>query len=67
MASFIQTGDPNTHKLTPESVVGVPEIDQQASTQLQFLVTKTEMRQGRVDMLRERCDFWLGRAERVPF
>jgi carboxylesterase type B len=62
MASFVQTGDPNTHKVTEESVVGVPEI----GSGEQFLVTAEGLKQGRVGLLEERCGFWLSVAGRVP-
>jgi hypothetical protein len=62
MASFVQTGDPNTHKVTEESVVGVPEI----GSGEQFLVTAEGLKQGRVGLLEERCGLWLSVAGRVP-
>jgi len=67
MASFVQTGDPNSHKLTNGSVTGVPPI----SEGKQFLVTKGEggkagIRQGGVDLLKRRCDFWLEKEFKVP-
>jgi carboxylesterase type B len=62
MASFVQTGDPNAHKVTNASVVGVPGVE----TEKQFLVTSGGLRQGDLGMLEERCGFWLGVAGRVP-
>ncbi|KAI8937745.1 hypothetical protein NX059_005445 [Plenodomus lindquistii] len=62
MASFIQTGDPNAHKITNASVPGVPEVQ----SGKQFLVTGTGIRTGGIGMLEERCAFWLRRAGRVP-
>lgn len=62
MASFVQTGDPNAHKVTNASVVGVPDIE----SGTQFLVTSGGLKQGETGMLAERCDFWLSVAGRVP-
>ncbi|KAF2867908.1 Alpha/Beta hydrolase protein [Massariosphaeria phaeospora] len=62
MASFVQTGDPNTHKITNESVVGVPRV----SEGKQFVVRKNEVGEERADMLEKRCDFWLEISGRVP-
>lgn len=62
LASFVQTGDPNAHKVTNASVSGVPEI----RTGRQFLVTAEGLREGPVDMLEKRCAFWLEVADRVP-
>ncbi|KAF2032177.1 alpha/beta-hydrolase [Setomelanomma holmii] len=62
LASFVQAGDPNAHKVTNASVVGVPEI----GSGEQFLVTAQGLKQGPVAQLEERCRFWLGVARRVP-
>ncbi|KNG47360.1 carboxylesterase [Stemphylium lycopersici] len=62
MASFVQTGDPNAHKVTNGSVAGVPGIEEDS----QFLVTASGLRQGGIALLEERCAFWAGVAERVP-
>ncbi|CAO2657585.1 Nn.00g037110.m01.CDS01 [Neocucurbitaria sp. VM-36] len=62
MASFIQTGDPNAHKVTNGSVAGVPDVEDGE----QFLVTAQGVKTGGIQMLEERCAFWLGVAERVP-
>lgn len=62
MASFVQTGDPDAHKVTGEDVVGVPGVE----SGRQFLVTSQGLRQGGLGMLEERCAFWLGVAGRVP-
>lgn len=62
MASFVQTGDPNAHKVTNASVVGVPGVE----SGRQFLVTSSGLRQGSVRMLEERCACWMRIAERVP-
>ncbi|KAH8723995.1 Alpha/Beta hydrolase protein [Phaeosphaeriaceae sp. PMI808] len=61
MASFVQTGDPNAHKVTNASVVGVPGVE----SGKQFLITSKGVKQGGIDLLKERCSFWLGVAERV--
>ena len=62
MASFIQTGDPNAHKVTNATVAGVPGIEEDS----QFLVTPGGQRRGRIALLEERCTFLAGVAERVP-
>jgi carboxylesterase type B len=62
MASFVQMGDPNAHKVTDASVVNVPAIENDK----QFLVTSRGLRQDGIEKLEERCAFWLSVAERVP-
>lgn len=62
MASFVQTGDPNKHKLTNASVPGVPDVEKGE----QFLVTAEGLRQGPIQQLEERCAFWLDVSKRVP-
>lgn len=62
MASFVQTGDPNAHKLTGASVPGVPRVEEGK----QFLVTADGLKQGPITQLKERCAFWLDVSERVP-
>ncbi|KAH7126865.1 Alpha/Beta hydrolase protein [Dendryphion nanum] len=62
MASFVQTGDPNVHKVTNESVVGLPEIEQGQ----QFVIRKNGLANGKTDLLEERCAFWLKEAEKIP-
>ncbi|KAJ4373948.1 hypothetical protein N0V83_002687 [Neocucurbitaria cava] len=52
MASFIQTGDPNAHKVTNGSVAGVPGVQQGGGKQ--FLVTAAGIRTSGVRMLEER-------------
>jgi hypothetical protein len=63
MASFIQTGDPNAHKITNESVVGVPLLNDGK----QFMVRDAGLRivQGEIGILEERCAFWLRVAAKV--
>lgn len=62
LASFVQTGDPNAHKVTNASIPGVPDIGQG----MEFLVTSGRLKQGGIDMLERRCAFWLSVADRVP-
>lgn len=62
MASFIQTGDPNAHKVTNITVPGVPDVEEGK----QFLVTSTGLRQGGISMLEDRCKYWFGVADKVP-
>ncbi|KAJ4990475.1 carboxylesterase [Stagonosporopsis vannaccii] len=62
MASFVQTGDPNAHKVTDAAVPGVPGVKEGK----QFLVTAAGLRQGPLGQLQERCEFWLDVSKRVP-
>lgn len=62
MASFVQTGDPNAHKVTNASVVGVPDVEKGK----QFLVTAEGLKQGGIRQLEERCKFWLSVSGRIP-
>lgn len=62
MASFIQTGDPNAHKLTEDSVSGVPAVAEDE----QFVVRTGGLANVGISMLEERCSFWLGVADKVP-
>jgi hypothetical protein len=62
MASFVQTGDPNTHKLTNVSVPDVPNVEKGK----QFVVTSQGLKQGPTKQLEERCAFWLDVSKRVP-
>ncbi|UPX13791.1 uncharacterized protein EKO05_0004290 [Ascochyta rabiei] len=62
LASFVQTGDPNTHKLTNASVPSVPAV----RTGSQFVVAADGLGQGRIARLQERCAFWLDVGRRVP-
>ena len=62
MASFVQTGDPNAHKVTNASVPSVPDIDKDK----QFVVTAEGLKQGPINQLEQRCAFWLDVSKRVP-
>jgi carboxylesterase type B len=62
MASFVQTGDPNAHKVTNASIVGAPRL----SEGKHLLITEEGLEVGEVEMLGKRCAFWLGVAEKVP-
>ena len=62
MASFVQTGDPNAHKLTNASVPGVPDVEKGK----QFVVSASGLKQGPIKQLEERCKFWLDVSKRVP-
>ncbi|OAG10485.1 carboxylesterase-like protein [Paraphaeosphaeria sporulosa] len=62
MASFLQTGDPNAHKVTNESVVGVPSI----KSGEQFLIRSAGIATAKVNQLEKRCTFWLSVADRIP-
>lgn len=62
MASFIQTGDPNAHKITNSSVASVPGLDEGK----QFLVQSQGVDSQEIGQLEERCAFWLSVASKVP-
>ncbi|KAJ4286454.1 hypothetical protein N0V90_013154 [Kalmusia sp. IMI 367209] len=62
MASFVQTGDPNAHKVTNESVSGVPALKKRK----QFVIRSGGVTNGNVTSLERRCAFWLSVAERIP-
>ncbi|KAF2205089.1 alpha/beta-hydrolase [Delitschia confertaspora ATCC 74209] len=62
MASFIQTADPNMHKVTDKSVVGVPSI----SDNQQFVVAAGGFRNGGIEVLQKRCVFWETQGKNVP-
>ncbi|KAL2872632.1 putative carboxylesterase [Aspergillus lucknowensis] len=63
MASFFQTGDPNAHKLTNKSVIGVPELKGMGE---EFVVRKGGFGNVEVTFLKERCDFFRRVGARVP-
>ncbi|TVY41690.1 putative secreted lipase [Lachnellula occidentalis] len=62
-ASFFQTGDPNSHKVTNTSVPGVPE---NWETGQEFVIQEEGFRNLRVQELNERCGFWRQVAGDVP-
>ncbi|KAF2643349.1 alpha/beta-hydrolase [Massarina eburnea CBS 473.64] len=61
MASFVQTGDPNTHKLTNSSISSIPSVKDGK----QFVVHSGGVASKEIAMLEERCRFWLSVAEKV--
>ncbi|OBT69896.1 hypothetical protein VE03_00662 [Pseudogymnoascus sp. 23342-1-I1] len=63
-ASFFQTGDPNAHKLTDATVLGVPE---NRSTGKEFVISEDGFHNVKISALRERCEFWRQSAKDVPF
>jgi carboxylesterase type B len=62
LASFVQTGDPNAHKVTRADVLGVPAVGGGE----QFLITAKGIKMGGLEMLERRCGFWLGITGSVP-
>lgn len=62
MASFVQTGDPNAHKVTNSSVPGVPPLKNGE----QFVIRSGAIANGHVNQLEERCAFWLEVGDRIP-
>ncbi|KAH0353829.1 carboxylesterase, partial [Aureobasidium melanogenum] len=61
-ASFIETGDPNVHKMTHESVAGVPELQ----SERQFLVSQDGFSDESIAQLISRCDYWRSVAHKIP-
>jgi hypothetical protein len=62
LASFVQTGNPNAHKVTNSSVPGVPEI----GTGKEFVVQTDGFQDIPLKMLELRCAFWEARGASVP-
>ena len=62
MASFVQTGDPNAHKITNSSIAGVPSVDRGR----QFVVRKNGVAEGPTESLERKCAFWLKIGDKVP-
>ncbi|KAK3941567.1 carboxylesterase [Diplogelasinospora grovesii] len=61
-ASFFMTGDPNTQKLTPPDVVGVPALN----TGKEFVINAAGFANTDIKQLKKRCDFWRKLAPRIP-
>ncbi|KAG9635086.1 carboxylesterase, partial [Aureobasidium melanogenum] len=61
-ASFFETGNPNVHKLTNESVAGVRELQ----SEQQFLVSQDGLSDGSIAQLISRCDYWRSVAHKIP-
>ncbi|KAF2095022.1 carboxylesterase [Rhizodiscina lignyota] len=61
-SSFLQTGDPNAHKLTNPSVPGVPPL----SKDLLWTMDPNGFHQRPIKQLKERCKFWHELALKVP-
>lgn len=62
MASYIQTGDPNAHKVTNSNISSVPELAEGK----QFVVQSEGVADENTALLDKRCDFWLSVASKVP-
>lgn len=61
-SSFLDTGDPNAHKLTNASILGVPPV----SEDLLWTMDPDGFHQRQIVQLKQRCDFWLSKALKVP-
>jgi hypothetical protein len=61
MASFVQTGDPNAHKITNSSVSAVPST----KSGKQFVVRTGGVAEEGIGGLEKRCAFWLSVGEKV--
>lgn len=61
-ASFFATADPNAHKLTNASVVGVPELK---ATGEEFVIESEGFGNVEIPLLRERCAFWRSVAHEI--
>ncbi|CRK16842.1 hypothetical protein BN1723_011121 [Verticillium longisporum] len=62
IASFLMTGDPNVHKLTPADVAGVPNVKQ---TQ-EWVINQDGFDVADAKLLAGRCAFWRKVSARVP-
>jgi hypothetical protein len=62
-ASFFQTGNPDAHKVTNNSVPGVPETQY---TRMEFVVSTEELKTVKIVQLEKRCEFWLRNGKDVP-
>jgi hypothetical protein len=62
LASFVQTDNPNAHKVTNSSVPGVPGI----GTGEEFAVQADRFQDIPLKMLELRCAFWEARGASVP-
>lgn len=62
MASFVETGDPNAHKVTSSSVVDAPS----ANEGKEFVVKTGGPSVDAIDMLDKRCSFWLQQGTKLP-
>jgi hypothetical protein len=61
-ASFFETGDPNAHKLTNNTVAGVPEL----RSEKQFLVAQDGFSDVYISQLIRRCDYGRSVAQKIP-
>jgi hypothetical protein len=61
-ASFFETGNPNAHKLTNDTVAGVPELH----LEKQFLIAQDGFSDVSIAQLTRRCDFWRSVAHKIP-
>lgn len=64
-ASFFQTGDPNTHKLTNATESGVPSLGQDTPSE-KFVIESAGFQNDEIDLLAERCNFWRDVGSAVP-
>lgn len=62
-ASFFQTGDPNAHKLTNSTELGVPELQK---TGEEFVIVDHGFENVRLVQLKKRCDFWRSIGKDIP-
>jgi hypothetical protein len=61
-ASFLDTGDPNAHKLTKSSVPGLPDL----GTGEEFVIGFDVFSNVKLGGLREKCSFWQRNGKYVP-
>ncbi|RAO68243.1 uncharacterized protein BHQ10_004255 [Talaromyces amestolkiae] len=61
-ASLIQTGNPNTNKLTNSSEAAVPNI----KTGKEWVIAMSGFTTAKIEQLKERCGFWMDVAANVP-
>ncbi|CRG82784.1 hypothetical protein PISL3812_00130 [Talaromyces islandicus] len=61
-ASFIETGNPNAHKVTDSSILGAPGIRKGE----EFVITEDGFQQVKLVQLKKRCNFWLKNGPSIP-
>lgn len=61
-ASLIQTGNPNTNKLTNSSEAAVPNIRMGN----EWVIAMSGITTTKIERLKERCGFWMDVAGNVP-
>lgn len=62
IGSFLMTGDPNTFKLTPSDVTGVPSVRDDE----EWVISDNGFSTASTLHLKDRCDFWRKVSSGMP-